>query len=349
MRFNFKKFLSDLTNTFGHIKRNFSNLTFNLIHVSIKVKLAIVLIGCAIFTPIRLETKSQFINNLLETAARDVIFLSQVPAIRIFSSINFSNEKKAIETRMLDQFSKISSTEVFIDFLKTNLLYQQLTYLDINGMERLQINQQQENIILINDDLLVDRSDKTYFNDTMALSEHKVYISDVELNDLNGTDKNSNYPVIRLATQVFDKQNQLQGILVINVSGQVFHNSIQDSIARNGSTFIIDQEGYYLAHSDTNKSWSKLKENKYTLEGDFPHFNDVIERISNDNLQHVLIQGNEVFFSPITLEFNQTKKWYFVEIIPSTLFIDSTRFYLFIVLFISIFGIKPDKRTDYND
>ena len=31
--------------------------------------------------------------------------------------------------------------------------------------------------------------------------------------------------------------------------------------------------------------------------------------------------------------------WYIVEIIPSSLFLDSTRFYLFIVLFISILGI----------
>ncbi|MCK5191917.1 MAG: EAL domain-containing protein, partial [Methylococcales bacterium] len=92
-------------------------------------------------------------------------------------------------------------------------------------------------------------------------------------------------------------------------------------------------------HPDTNKSWSKLRGNQHTLQSDFSGFNDVLKRLSDYNLQHILIQDNEVFFSPITTEFNKITKWYIVEIIPSSLFLDSTRFYLFIVLFISIFGI----------
>lgn len=377
MRFNFKKFRQNLTIPLNrvklhysnlvialrHFKRHCSNFTFNISRFSIKVKLAIVLISCAIFTPIvliaytavleeksqlerqrqdiqhRLETESQFINSLLNTAARDVIFLSQIPAVRIFSSINFSDEQKAIETRMLDQFSKISSTEVFFDFLRTNPLYRQLTYLDITGIERLQINQQQEKISLSDEDLLVDQSDQAYFNETMVLSESNIYVSSFELFDHEKSGDNSIYPIIRFATQVYDKQGQLQGILVINVSGQILQNSIQKTIQRDGSTFIIDSEGHYLAHPDTNKSWSKLRGNQYTLQSDFSGFNDVLERLSDYNLQHILIQDNEVFFSSVTTGFNHITKWYIVEIIPSSLFLDSTQFYLIIVLFISIFGI----------
>ena len=169
-----------------------ANLTFKLRRSSIKVKQSIILLCCAVFTPIilvtytaileensllerqrldiqhRLETESQLINNLLNTAARDVVFLSLVPAVKIFSSIDFSSQHKAIETRMLDQFSKISSIEVFIDFLKTNSLYQQLKYLDNQGIERLRIDQQQEKVSLFDDKLLVDQSSLAYFNVTTS-------------------------------------------------------------------------------------------------------------------------------------------------------------------------------------
>ena len=138
-------------------------MTFNISCLSIRAKLTIALVSCAIFTPAclvaytaiieeqtllekkRLElqhllhTKSQFAKSLLDTSARGVLFLSQVPAVRIFSSTNFSKKRKPTSTRMLDQFAKINSTEVFVDFLKTNPLYKQLTYLDNNGKERLRV------------------------------------------------------------------------------------------------------------------------------------------------------------------------------------------------------------------
>ena len=349
MRFDYKKLCSDLTN--------------NLSRLSIRVKLTIALLSCAIFTPIvliaytvileeqtlleqrrqeiqhHLETESQLINNLLDTASRDVVFLSQIPAIKIFSSTHFSARRKALETRMLEQFSKISSSEVFFDFLRTNPLYQQLTYLDINGIERLRIDQQQGAISLIDDELLVDQSNQPYFNDTMVLPEGKVYISEIELYDLQNPDGNAINPVIRLATQVYDKSENLQGMLVINVSGKNLLNIIQNTISKNSSIFLIDSDGFYLTHPDTNKSWSKLRGNQYTLQTDFPSLNNLPERLSDNNLRHILTQGNEVFFSPITPEFDKLRKWYIVEIIPSILFLDSTRFYVFIIFLISIISI----------
>ena len=344
-------------------KQLYSNLKINLSRLSIKVKLGIVLVFCAVFTPIvlvaytaaleekallvkqrlsaqhSLEVKSQFITNLFESTAHNAIFLSQVPAIRIFSSVDFLGKNKDIESRMLDQFSKINSTEVFVDFIKSNHLYQQLTYLDINGIERLKINQQQGEISLVEDEQLADQSDQTFFNNAMALLKGEVYISDIEFYDAQETDNNSLYPIIRLATQVYDKQEHLQGILVISVSGQILSDVTQDLRQKSGSTFVIDSDGYYLLHPDTDKSWSKLRGNEYTLQSDLPGFNEQLNHLLSNTFQHSLIQDNEVFFSPVITEFKQIKKWYIVKIIPSTLFLESTQFYLFIVLFISMLGI----------
>ncbi|NOQ80249.1 MAG: EAL domain-containing protein [Gammaproteobacteria bacterium] len=346
-----------------HFKQFYSSLKTNLSRISIKVKLGFVLVFCAVFTPIflvaytaaleekallvkqrlatqhSLEIKSQFITNLFESTVRNVIFLTQVPTVRIFSSIDFLGERKDLENRMLDQFSKINSTEVFIDFLKSNLLYQQLTYLDNSGVERLKINQQQGEISLIDDELLVERADQTFFNKTMALSKGEVYISAIEFFDDQETDKNNLYPVIRLATQVYDKQEQLQGVLVISVSGQILLNVTQDSMLKNGLTFVIDSDGYYLLHPDVSKSWSKLRGNQYTLQSDLPGFNNKLNHLLSNSPQHSLIQDNEVFFSPVITKFNKIKTWYIVKIIPSSLFLESTQLYFFIVLVISILGI----------
>lgn len=349
MRLNFKQILS--------------NLTFSFSRSSIKVKQAIILLCCAVFTPMvlvtysaileensllerqrldifhRLETESQLITNLLNTAARDVIFLSQVPAVKIFSSINFSEKKKPIETRLLDQFSKISSTEVFFDFLQTNPFYQRLQYLDGQGIERLRIDQQQGKISLIKDEFLLDQSTQAFVSATMAMTKGQVYISDILQFDQQESPNDVITPVIRIATQVFDKRDKLQGMLVIIVSGDILLNDSANSVPENSLHFLIDAEGHYLAHSDPAKNWSVLSGNKFTLQTDFPYFIDLQQGLSKNSFQHILMHDNEIFFSPVLTNYNQLKKWYIVEIIPSNLFLDSTRFYLFIILLISFAGI----------
>ena len=129
-------------------------------YLSIRVKLTIALLSCAIFTPIALvvfttitEEKSglerkrlviqrnlddqrKYINNLLDIAAMDIRFLSQVPAIRIFSSTNFDFQNPSRTRNFLDQFARVNSDEVFVDFLQAKPDYLRISFLDIKGREQ---------------------------------------------------------------------------------------------------------------------------------------------------------------------------------------------------------------------
>jgi len=347
----------------AHFRQFLSWLASKQSRLSIRVKLTIALLICAVFTPIaliayttflqeenlvekqvleiqyRLDTERQFVKSLLDTTSRDVVFLSKVPVVRMFSSTDYFATRKANETRMLDRFSKVSSTEVFSDFMKANPHYRQLTYLDSKGIERLSIDQQQGQIKLIADELLEDQSHRSYFSHTMSLSEDEVYISDIELYYGHGSNDSTAEPIIRLATQVYDKRGRLQGVLVINVSGQIMLNIVQKQMPMNGLIFLIDPDGYYLAHHIAKKSWSKLRGNVFTLQSDFPGLDDFPALLSDDDFQHISVEGNEVFVSPISAEFDKRRRWYFVRIIPSSLFVDSVRSYLPVILLITVFGI----------
>jgi len=331
--------------------------------LSIRVKLTIALLICAVFTPIalvaytsflqeetllekqvleiqyRLDTESQFVKSLLDTTSRDVVFLSQVPVVRMFSGTDYFATRKANETRMLDHFSKVSSTEVFVDFMKTYPLYLQLTYLDSKGIERLSINQQQGQIHLIGNELLEDQSHRSYFSHTMSLSEGEVYISDIELYSRHESNDSTAEPIIRLATQVYDKRGSLQGVLLINVSGQIMLNIVQKQMPMNGLIFLIDPEGYYLAHQNAKKRWSKLRGNRFSLQSDFPGLDELPALLSDGDFHHIAAEGNEVFVSPISTEFDKRRRWYIVRLIPSSLFVDSARSYHLVILLITIFGI----------
>lgn len=345
------------------LENSLSRLASKQSRLSIRVKLTIALLICAVFTPLvlvaytallqeetllekqvreiryRLDMESQLAKSLLDSTSRDVVFLSQVPAVRIFSSTDFLASRKANEKRMLDHFSKVSSTEVFADFMRTNPLYRQLTYIDSSGMERLSIDQQLGQINLIAEGLLEDQSHRGYFSHTMSLSENEVYISNVELYSGYGSSNSAAEPIIRLATQVYDKRGSPQGILVINVSGQIMLNIVQKQMPMNGLVFLIDPEGYYLAHHNIKKSWSKLRGNHFTLQSDFAGLDDLPAMLSDGGFHHIVAGGNEIFVSPISTEFDNRRRWYIVRIIPSSSFVDSARSYLFVILLITILGI----------
>lgn len=338
-------------------------LASKLSRLSIRVKLTIALLICAVFTPIalvaytsflqeetllekqvleiqyRLDTESQFVKSLLDTTSRDVVFLSQVPVVRMFSGTDYFATRKANETRMLDHFSKVSSTEVFVDFMKKNPLYLQLTYLDSKGIERLSIDQRQGQIHLTDNELLEDQSHRSYFNHTMSLSEGEVYISDIERYSGHGSNDSTAEPIIRLATQVYDKRGRRQGVLLINVSGQIMLNIVQKQMPMNGLIFLIDPEGYYLAHQNAEKRWSQLRGNRFSLQSDFPGLDDLPALLSDGDFTHIAAEGNEIFVSPISTEFDKRRRWYIVRLIPSSLFVDSARSYHLVILLITIFGI----------
>ncbi|MGR9101320.1 MAG: diguanylate cyclase domain-containing protein, partial [Gammaproteobacteria bacterium] len=347
----------------SHLKRLYSKVGSRLSELSIGIKLTIALLCCAVFTPLalvaytsfmeektllerqrqeiqhRLDTESFFIKSLFDTASRDVVFLSQVPAVRIFSSTDFSLGRKTLETRMLDQFSKINSTEVFVDFLKTNPLYRRLTYLDIDGIERLRIDQSEGEILLLDEKLLENRFEWDYFNQTVLMSEGEVYISDIAFDSPDAAENGEFDPVIRLATQVYDKPGNLQGVLVIDMSGGILQNTARGKMPGNGAIFLIDSEGYYLAHHDAAKRWSRQRGNRHTVQADFPALKDLPHRLSGEDVRYIHVPGSEIFISPIVSDFGQTQKWYIVDVIPSSMFADSSRFYFLIVLSISFLGI----------
>ena len=345
------------------LKQCLSRLASAQSRLSISVKLTIALLICAIFTPIaliaytaflqeetllekqvleiqyRLDTESEFVGSLFDTTSRGLVFLSQVPVVRMFSSTDFLATGKADETRMLEHFSKVSSTEVFVDFMKTNPHYRQLTYLDSKGIERLSIEQRESQIDVIANKLLEDQSNQSYFRHTMNSSQDEVYISDIEAYSGPGSNDSAVEPIIRLATKVYDKRGRLQGILVISVSGQILLNIVQKQMPMNGLIFLIDPEGYYLAHHIATKSWSKLRGNRFTLQSDFPGLDDFPALLSNDDFHHIVAEDNEVFVSPISTGIDTRRRWYIVRIIPSSLFVDSARFNLLVILLITIFGI----------
>ena len=332
-----------------------------LSRLSIRVKLTIALLCCAVFTPLALvayttiteektllerkrldvrkslQDKGMFISNFLDIAAMDVRFLSKVPAIRIFSSTNFDNHSRSRTRNFLDQFARINSNEVFVDFMLAKPNYQRISFLDMKGREQLRIDREQGNIHVFDKDQLQNKAENEGFLSTDKMKEGDVYIIDVDLEKREIAQAVN--PVLRLATIVFDKENIARGILFFNISGQMILDILEGNSFRGGSLILVDGQGNYLAQHDLQKSGRKISGSNATIKNEFPGLEKLSERMTAAENQYFQSQGNEVFVSIISGDFIQRARWFLVEVIPTSVLAGSNRPYLIIVLLISVIGV----------
>jgi PAS domain S-box-containing protein len=96
---------------------------------------------------------------------------------------------------------------------------------------------------------LQDRSERSYFTDTMRLEPGDVFVSRMDLNVDRGVLEKPYKPVVRLATPVDDTAGQRRGIVVLNAHGGRFLREFERSTSATGpQRMIVDSDGYWLRH-----------------------------------------------------------------------------------------------------
>lgn len=143
-------------------------------------------------------------------------------------------------------------------FADNKHLYDQIRYIDQNGNEKIRINFAQNGSVIVPDSGLQNKKDRYYFTETAKLDKGQIYISKLDLNVENNQVEKPDKPMIRLATPVFDRNNDFQGIIILNYYGKylldVFDNLSSSS---DGNTFLLNPEGYWIYNNlDQSLEWS---------------------------------------------------------------------------------------------
>lgn len=226
------------------------------------------------------------INIFPGGAGGDVIFLSKLSRLKKIGSI-LDNEKEV---------EKLG--EDFLEFIKENSAYYQLRYINEKGMEVVRVDFDGTNYEVIQKSELQDKSLRYYFKEAMKLNKGEVYISPLDLNvedgiiENRGTTEDPMYvSVIRFATPVFDDEGNNRGIIIANVYADYFLNDIRRAQREREIMFLVNEEGYYLAHPNKSKEFSFMFDEKQdNFYNDYPDISEEIlsnpdsRRIENENL-----------------------------------------------------------------
>ena len=206
------------------------------------------------------------INIFPQDIGDDLLFLSELSSLKEVISSEAEARNQATE----------DLEEDFLNYIKGSTAYYQLRYIDETGQEIVRVEFDGNNYKTISKDKLQNKTHRYYFSETIKLNKGEIYISQLDLNVENdvienrGTEDNPEYvPTIRTATSVFSN-GKLKGIVIFNIYADYFLNNIRSAQRQGEKVFLIDKEGYYLAHPNREKEFAFMFNKSDNFYNDYP-------------------------------------------------------------------------------
>ena len=146
---------------------------------------------------------------------------------------------------------------IFESMAETKLIYDQIRFLNRDGMEVVRVNRLEGRGVRVPHDQLQNKRDRYYFTETAQLAKGQFYVSPLDLNQERGQIEIPHKPTIRVATPVFDEAGQFQGMIIINaLFAEILKTAVSGQLTESIDTFIADESGYYLYHTgNPAKAW----------------------------------------------------------------------------------------------
>ena len=166
---------------------------------------------------------------------------------------------------ILEQKQKALEQE-FLSFSRYRQIYYQIRYLDETGQEVARVDADEFKSWIVDRNLLPNNTDRDDFREIMRLTSKRLFVSKPVLyREPVGKIANPPKPVIRYAVKVYYPNNQPAGIVMLNVDANQFLQALSD-------TLLIDQEGFFLHHPNSQKCWGDPNNLKtgHTFAKDYP-------------------------------------------------------------------------------
>lgn len=197
-----------------------------------------------------IELQSQFLGDILDSIVGDLFFLSQQNELKEYLANNtsISLDKIAME---------------YIAIAKQKKIYDQIRFIDSNGLETVRVNYNQGSPVRVSKDKLQSKQKRYYFKDSYELEKGVVFVSPFDLNIENGIVEQPLKPIIRMGTPVFDSENQKRGIVIVNYLG----NKLLDKILKLepvslGQTMLLNSDGYWILSPTPDQAWGFMFEDE---------------------------------------------------------------------------------------
>tara|TARA_R110001583_G_scaffold43470_1_gene138324 strand:+ start:11013 stop:14075 length:3063 start_codon:yes stop_codon:yes gene_type:complete len=266
----------------------------------------------------KLEILKHELQSSLQGHKNNIMSLRGVPPVQAILRAQLNNGIDPKSGDSLEEW-KTRLQIIFSSFVSNHSQYLQIRYLDSEGNEmvRVQTNDN-DGLQILNDTLLQNKAKKTYVTQTSKLPHDQVFFSNVTLNREHGEIQVPHQAVLRIAVPVYMADNQVKGIIVINLSTEELFSDIQ--LNQDGvSQFVVDEKGHYIVHSEPEKTFAQDKGNNDNFNKDYSKLASLGK--NNDKIMRRFVKQKEIlgfekiYFSPL----DKTRYWLLVLQVPESI------------------------------
>ncbi|MBT4218423.1 MAG: PAS domain S-box protein [Rhodospirillaceae bacterium] len=199
------------------------------------------------------------IKELLHLVNRDLAFLTEQA-----SFIEVVSEGTNLARQQLVEDWKL--------FSRTRGVFDQIRWLDQNGQEQVRVNFNNGNPVSVARENLQNKSGRYYFADAVKLNRKEIFISPFDLNVEKGKIEKPLKPMIRVATPVYNRAGDKQGIVLLNYFGEKIIDKFEHVMRDTGTRpWLLNRDGYWLKGPSVELEWGFMyQDQKASLPGHYP-------------------------------------------------------------------------------
>ncbi len=158
--------------------------------------------------------------------------------------------------------------------------YMQIRFIGVadGGREIVRVDRSgpEGSVRVVPDRELQAKGDRDYFVGTIKLAPGAIYLSRIDLNQEHGKIEVPHLPVIRAATPVCTAKGEAFGILIVNVDLRRAFNRMNTPEHPGGQVFVVNRDGYYLRHPQSEKAFGFDLGGDDRLQRDYPALADAL-------------------------------------------------------------------------
>ena len=184
------------------------------------------------------------------TAERISGFLNE-PALLLRA---FRTERQVVDSleHLETHFSVLESA--LFNLARREPSYDQVRWIDEQGMEQIRIQRLMGQPIRVADHLLQDKSGRYYFQDAMKLDADGVYFSPLDLNVERGKIEQPYRPTVRVAVPAENSRGQRKGIFIINRDADALFGMIHSAVGQD-RLLLANASGDWLRGMRPEQDW----------------------------------------------------------------------------------------------
>jgi len=171
-------------------------------------------------------------------------------------------------------------------FAEKKALYDQIRYLDKNGMEIVRINFSGGKPLGVAKHLLQNKASRYYFKEAFNLERGNIYISPLDLNVESDTIEYPIKPMLRFATPVFDQANEKSGVIVLNYFGSRLINNFKRAAANIiDHVQLVNQDGHWLSSPNSDDEWGFMFGHERTFSAKYKFAWNAIQKSGSGQIE----------------------------------------------------------------